>query len=258
VSVDNMKKNIIAIATIGMLLLSCFMITPVLADVTDDIEISNEKPVNGATDVSIFLNNLSFQLNKSYDDNMNYTVGTNPDIIGGQQTSSYVKNDTFFVDITVSRLEWSTVYTWYVNVTLGAVYRNETFTFTTLVQPDTVYVDDDADPSWYDYAHVKTIEEGINNVTVGGTVQVYNGTYQENVVVDKTISLIGDDRDITIINGSGISEVINISADYVVIGGFTIENGSKGIKLFNSSNNIIVENIITDNDYGIYAKFHQQ
>jgi hypothetical protein len=40
-----------------------------------------------------------------------------------------------------------------------------------------VYVDDDADPSWYDATHVRTIQEGIDNATVGDTVFVYNGTY---------------------------------------------------------------------------------
>jgi hypothetical protein len=53
-----------------------------------------------------------------------------------------------------------------------------------------VYVDDDADPGWYDATHVRTIQEGIDNATAGDTVFVYNGTYYENVVVDKTLDLI--------------------------------------------------------------------
>ncbi|MCJ7570581.1 MAG: hypothetical protein MUO82_01710, partial [Candidatus Thermoplasmatota archaeon] len=70
-----------------------------------------------------------------------------------------------------------------------------------------VYVDDDADPSWYDASHVKTIQEGINNATAGDTVFVYNGTYYENVVVNKTISLVGEDKNGTIIDGSGGGDV---------------------------------------------------
>jgi len=42
---------------------------------------------------------------------------------------------------------------------------------------DTVYVDDDAPAGWYDATHVHTIQEGINNVSDGGTVYVWNGTY---------------------------------------------------------------------------------
>ena len=44
-----------------------------------------------------------------------------------------------------------------------------------LVADNTIYVDDNADPSWYNETHVKTITEGINNASVGDTVYVYNG-----------------------------------------------------------------------------------
>ena len=30
-----------------------------------------------------------------------------------------------------------------------------------------IFVDDDADPGWYDATHVKTIQEGIDNATAG-------------------------------------------------------------------------------------------
>ena len=36
-----------------------------------------------------------------------------------------------------------------------------------------IYVDDDADPDWYDATHVKTIQEGIDNATSGQTIYVY-------------------------------------------------------------------------------------
>ncbi|MEA2054988.1 MAG: hypothetical protein U9O96_07800 [Candidatus Thermoplasmatota archaeon] len=52
-------------------------------------------------------------------------------------------------------------------------------------EPNEVWVDDDAAPEWYDSTHVKTIQEGITNVSAGGTVHVHDGTYRENVVVNK-------------------------------------------------------------------------
>jgi len=91
-------------------------------------------------------------------------------------------------------------------------------------------------------------------VAEDGTVEVKNGTYYENLVVDKTISLIGEDKTNTIIDGEN-DDVINVSADYVNVNGFTIKNGSSGfgIKLIDSSNNTIVDNIILDSDIsGIY------
>jgi len=87
-----------------------------------------------------------------------------------------------------------------------------------------VYVDEDADPVWYDATHVKTIQEGIDNATAGDTVYVYNGTYFENVIVNKSIDLIGEDRNTTIIDGGGIGDVVYISANGVVLSGFMVQN----------------------------------
>jgi len=233
------------------------MITPVLADGTGII-ISKEKPEDGATDVSILLSELSFQLNESQNNSMDYTVETNPDIGCGSDTD--VSNATYSVSVT--GLDWNTVYTWYVNVTNGSGWTNETFTFTTISQPDIVYVDDDYDSSTPDYGiyNFSKIQDGIDAVSEDGTVYVFNGTYQENIIVNKSIDLIGAGKYITFIRSVSIdfSPVINVSADHVKISGFTIEYGSYGIgsygiEIYNSSNSIIIENIIKDNNgYGIY------
>ena len=74
---------------------------------------------------------------------------------------------------------------------------------TAIASIGTIYVDDDADPGWYDATHVRTIQEGIDNATAGDTVFVYGGTYYENVVVNKIVDLIGEDEDITTIDGGG-------------------------------------------------------
>ena len=55
-----------------------------------------------------------------------------------------------------------------------------------------VYVDDDADPSWYDATHVKTIQEGIDNVTAGFLVIVEPGIYTESPIIDKHLTLRGN------------------------------------------------------------------
>jgi len=123
---------------------------------------------------------------------------------------------------------------------------------------NTVYVDDDAAPSWYDATHVKTIQEGINNASIGDTVYVYNGTYYENVVINKQIDLIGEDINETIIDGGENDDVVYITADEVNITGFTITNssnsGEAGICLDDACNNRIFNNIINDNSYGVSLK----
>jgi len=76
------------------------------------------------------------------------------------------------------------------------------------------------------------IQDAINASKDGDTVFVYSGTYYENVVVNKTINLKGEDKDLTIIDGGGIGDVVRVIADWVNISGFNI-TGS-GNKQYNS------------------------
>ncbi|MCK4366205.1 MAG: right-handed parallel beta-helix repeat-containing protein, partial [Thermoplasmatales archaeon] len=109
---------------------------------------------------------------------------------------------------------------------------------------NTIYVDDNADPSWYDATHVRTIQEGINNASAGTTVFVYSGTYIENVVIDKTINLTGEDRNNVNVSCPGTFDeiAINITADHVNISEFNIENiwsyGHTGIRICGNRSNI--------------------
>ncbi len=94
--------------------------------------------------------------------------------------------------------------------------------------PTTLYVDDD-NTGFEDGSQANpynTIQEGIDNASSGDTVFVYNGTYYENVVVNKTISLIGEDKDNTTVDGNGTGYAMVASSDWVNITGFTFTNGS--------------------------------
>jgi len=104
---------------------------------------------------------------------------------------------------------------------------------------DIVYVDDDKPSWWYDETHVKTINEGITNVSVGGEVCVYNGIYTEHVTVDKQVNLIGESRDNVIVDGSGSGYIVYVTVDGVTIDTFSITNGAYGIYIWKYSNNNI-------------------
>ena len=111
------------------------------------------------------------------------------------------------------------------------------------------------------------IQEAINapETLDGHTIFVEKGTYYENVVVNKSLSLTGEDRSTTIIEHSCKQEtctwhagsVINITAKNVNITGFTVQNSRTflrncGIYIGEwSSGNDISNNIIVNNYQGI-------
>ena len=88
-------------------------------------------------------------------------------------------------------------------------------------------------------------QDAIDEATNGDTVFVYSGIYYEHLLVDVSISLIGENKYTTIIDGTDNGHVIQVIADNVNIFGFTIQNGTdwpyKGIivesEYVNISNN---------------------
>jgi parallel beta-helix repeat protein len=103
-----------------------------------------------------------------------------------------------------------------------------------------------------------TIQEAINaNETLDGhKIFVEAGTYFENVNINKSLTFIGEDRSSTIVDGNLTGTVVHVSADNVIITGFTIQNGGteegNGIEL-SSDLNLINGNLIAGNAIGIYV-----
>jgi parallel beta-helix repeat protein len=101
-----------------------------------------------------------------------------------------------------------------------------------------------------------TIQEAINAANSSDTVFVYNGTYFENILIDKSISLIGQGKEITIIDGGLISNVVSITAGNVTIAGFHIRNSgvyknNSAIRMDHVSGNLIRDNILSDSYQGV-------
>jgi parallel beta-helix repeat protein len=100
-----------------------------------------------------------------------------------------------------------------------------------------------------------TIQEAINNATNGDTIFVYNNTYNENIDTKlKKISLIGEERDITIIKGQTTAPVVRIGSSDVTIAGFTVIGTSTEvvIQVVSLSDNVFIfNNVIKDGGYGI-------
>jgi parallel beta-helix repeat protein len=108
------------------------------------------------------------------------------------------------------------------------------------------------------------IQDAINNAIDGDTIFVYNDSspYHENVFIEKSINLIGEDKNTTVIDGNNYGDVVRVSAfKKVKISGFTIQNSGDyvseyefadaGISLW-GSNAIIIGNNIRNNLCGFF------
>ena len=149
-------------------------------------------------------------------------------------------------------------------------------------EDNVIYVDDDNTEGPWDGSQehpYQFIQDAIDAAADDDTVFVYSGTYFENVIVDKTIDLIGEDRDTTIVDGGDSGNVVNVSSDKVIISGFKIQNTGAnlsavgieirsnyctfsgniiskngwGVYVYHSWNNTITYNIFSENKYGIYS-----
>jgi len=135
-----------------------------------------------------------------------------------------------------------------------------------------LFVDDDG-PADYN-----TIQAAINAATTRSTIYVYNGTYPENIIVNRTVYLVGESNASTIINGKSLGTVVDITQGGVKLLNFKITNSSAtqghnkgigvggivctltgniltktsiGIEVNGFNDTSISKNTIYDNTYGI-------
>jgi len=116
-----------------------------------------------------------------------------------------------------------------------------------LASAKTIYVPDD-------YAKIQWV---VDNASAGDTIIVRDGTYYENVIVNKQLTIKSENgSDNCIVDGGGSGSVITLNADGITIEGFTVRNSGSwpdagaGIKVVSNANKIAC-NSITNNYYGI-------
>lgn len=125
-------------------------------------------------------------------------------------------------------------------------------------QKDFTFVDDDynaSTPGW-GVDHFNRLYDGIFHVKDGGTVYVYAGTYNERLIVEKSINLLGiNGKDVTFIDAQNQTgqPILSLRADNIVIKGFTFQNGSVGIELHTTHFSEITQNTITNFTWGMGA-----
>lgn len=95
-----------------------------------------------------------------------------------------------------------------------------------------------------------TIQDAIDDASEGDTVFVYHGTYVGYVVINKAISLLGEEKNTTCIMGY-FAYTVSIVADGVTMSGFTIQNQGyrgEGLRIDSSSNTFTNNKIDMPND----------
>ena len=120
-----------------------------------------------------------------------------------------------------------------------------------------IYVDDDnVEGPWYGNIQFpfKNIQDGIDNAYDGDTIFVYNGNYFENIIVNKSIFLRGQDNRYSVIKVNN-SKLIRLYTDDIEISNFKIEglSNSYAFQVINSSYCHLHHNLL-HTKYGIYVE----
>lgn len=85
----------------------------------------------------------------------------------------------------------------------------------------------------------------------GHTIRVGAGIFMECVTVNKSVSLVGESQEATIIDGSGGGIVVYVTSSRVEVRNLSIRNGNFGLWLYHSNNSKIVDNKLYNGSYGI-------
>ena len=107
---------------------------------------------------------------------------------------------------------------------------------------------------WVPDNHTR-IQWAINNASDGDTIIVRAGTYYEPVVVDKALSLIGENKHDTIIDGNRTGTAVHIISNNITVSNFTIQNAELGIWLWYSKDNVLTNNTISHSSYGVLLSY---
>jgi parallel beta-helix repeat protein len=174
------------------------------------------------------------------------TVTPPPKIVSNQTTTTY----------TLGMLNDDTTYYWQIVAwdNHGVATEGSLWSFTTNDLFNIVYVDDDynaSTPGW-GTDHFNHIAESMMRVEVNGTVYVYSGTYYENLEINKTLRLIGEDKNTTVIDGGSTDITVYVIADYVTVSGFTVQHAGgqyegEGFLVYEANYTTITGNIVTNN-----------
>jgi parallel beta-helix repeat protein len=126
---------------------------------------------------------------------------------------------------------------------------DESFNLVGNVSGSTLYVNATGSGGAY-----TSIQDAIDAASVGDTVFVFNGNYSESVYLDKTISLVGESTNSTVIEKPA-GGIVKITANWSNVTGFTLIK--MNLQLYNVTNCEVYNNTIKseDSQYSLYLRF---
>jgi nitrous oxidase accessory protein len=103
-----------------------------------------------------------------------------------------------------------------------------------------------------------SIQQAINNSSSGDIIAIYPGLYKENLIVDKSLTIVSKPRESaeTVIEAADPEkDIFHITADNVTISGFNVTGSqSKAGVHYTGSDGIIAGNKLISNQYGVFLK----
>src|SRR5689334_23337240 len=100
-----------------------------------------------------------------------------------------------------------------------------------------------------------TISAAVAAANPGDVIRVSKGTYHEDVVIQRSVSLLGENANNTIIDATGLLNGVNVDGfgapglAHVIVSGFTVRNANaQGIVVTNARDVVISNNHVTGND----------
>jgi len=169
--------------------------------------LSSPSPTSGAIDISLTQPTVSIRIEDA-SNTFDYTI---EGAYLTRKSETGVHNGIKTANI-ISALPYYTTVVWYVNATNGLKSVSATYSFTTIMfsKPVKNYVDSSygspSDSQWRK-THWNNIQDAIDTVAVGGTVYISAGMYDvgagrlDNLWINHSLTLQGEDRDTTIIHG---------------------------------------------------------
>jgi parallel beta-helix repeat protein len=103
-----------------------------------------------------------------------------------------------------------------------------------------------------------TISAAVSAASPNDVIRVGRGTYHEDVVIGKALSLLGERAETVVIDATGLLNGINVDGHnhaglaHVIVSGFTVQNAlAQGILVTDASDVLVSDNHLTGNDQAL-------